>query len=213
RYGPGALPIDYPNDLDRLYERTGHGIWLHGTEPGFVNRSPLASDGCVSLSNQDFVLLHRLIGDAKLVHVVLDPKPDWINREELVIRREEFTSNLQHWYRAWSINDQTRLDAFYQIPNRTISNQAPRTLRSYNVSLNNPPSLAVEKAHLFAYPGEQNLYVAELNLGSNNLSPIKIRQYWRLMVGNRWKILIETPLLPDNLKDVEGNAGSNDEPP
>ena len=45
RYGSGALPIDYPNELDQFYERTGDGIWVHGTEPGFVNRAPRASDG------------------------------------------------------------------------------------------------------------------------------------------------------------------------
>ena len=30
-YGAGALPINYPNEWDRLNGRTGHGIWLHGT--------------------------------------------------------------------------------------------------------------------------------------------------------------------------------------
>ena len=29
RYGYGALPINYPNSLDKSRARTGHGIWLH----------------------------------------------------------------------------------------------------------------------------------------------------------------------------------------
>ena len=54
RYGPGAFPINYPNAYDRGLSRTGYGIWIHGTESETFNRTPLASDGCLSLSNVGF---------------------------------------------------------------------------------------------------------------------------------------------------------------
>ena len=38
RYGPGAFPINYPNEYDRQQDRTGYGIWIHGTEPENYNR-------------------------------------------------------------------------------------------------------------------------------------------------------------------------------
>ena len=30
-YGPGAYPLTYPNEWDRMNGRSGHGIWIHGT--------------------------------------------------------------------------------------------------------------------------------------------------------------------------------------
>ena len=30
KYGPLALPINFPNDFDKDQGKTGHGIWLHG---------------------------------------------------------------------------------------------------------------------------------------------------------------------------------------
>ena len=65
-YGPGAFPLDYPNDWDRLQHRNGHGIWLHGTPSDTYSRAPWATDGCVVLTNEDFAKLSRYVdGDAR----------------------------------------------------------------------------------------------------------------------------------------------------
>lgn len=49
-YGTRAFPIDYPNVVDRLENRTGSAIWLHGTNK--IIR-PRESNGCVALANAD----------------------------------------------------------------------------------------------------------------------------------------------------------------
>ncbi|MBX9868948.1 MAG: L,D-transpeptidase family protein, partial [Burkholderiaceae bacterium] len=54
-YGPGALPINYPNEWDKVNGRSGSGIWLHGVPSDNFSRPPLASDGCIVLTNQDFL--------------------------------------------------------------------------------------------------------------------------------------------------------------
>jgi len=51
RYGPVAFPIDYPNVLDRMHHKNGHGIWLHGYAPQVNRRPPRDTKGCFSLSN------------------------------------------------------------------------------------------------------------------------------------------------------------------
>ena len=43
-YGPGAYPLSYPNEWDRVNGRNGHGIWLHGTPPDTYSRAPWATD-------------------------------------------------------------------------------------------------------------------------------------------------------------------------
>lgn len=47
-YGSRALPLDYPNWLDRQQSRTGSAIWLHGTNKTLQARD---SNGCVVLEN------------------------------------------------------------------------------------------------------------------------------------------------------------------
>ncbi|MBF0322561.1 MAG: L,D-transpeptidase family protein [Magnetococcales bacterium] len=39
-YGFGAMPINYPNEWDRLHKKTGDGIWLHGTPIVTYSRPP-----------------------------------------------------------------------------------------------------------------------------------------------------------------------------
>ena len=60
-YGDGAFPINYPNAWDRSHNRTGYGIWLHGTPSKFYSRAPKDSDGCVIVSNNDLNTLSRFI--------------------------------------------------------------------------------------------------------------------------------------------------------
>ena len=53
KYGSGAYPLDYPNELDAHEGKTGEGIWLHGTDNAFYSRPPQDSEGCVVLPNID----------------------------------------------------------------------------------------------------------------------------------------------------------------
>ena len=56
-YGSGALTLDYPNPLDKQQQRTGSGIWLHGSPSEQYARPPMATDGCVVLANDDMLEL------------------------------------------------------------------------------------------------------------------------------------------------------------
>lgn len=77
-YGKGALPLNYPNALDILRRKTGSGIWLHGTPSAQYVRAPLASEGCVVLSNPD---IQRLLEDAdiKATPVVIAQSLTWVD--------------------------------------------------------------------------------------------------------------------------------------
>lgn len=59
-YGSGALTLDYPNPLDKQQQRTGSGIWLHGSPSQQYARPPTATDGCVVLANDDMLQLVKL---------------------------------------------------------------------------------------------------------------------------------------------------------
>ena len=94
RYGAGALTTDYPNTLDRFLNRTGYGIWLHGTEPGWINRGPRASEGCITLSNPDFEQLLTQIGSHRGVPIVIDDDPEWVEAKQVQQARNDILTSI-----------------------------------------------------------------------------------------------------------------------
>ena len=126
RYGPGALPIDYPNSIDRMTQRTGYGIWLHGTEPGYVNRGPYASDGCVTLSNHEFEHLREITGNATDIPVILDHAPVWLTRKDLPKRRANAIAAVQQWHSSWLRIDKAGLAKVYRAMNAAHLEEALR---------------------------------------------------------------------------------------
>ena len=94
RYGAGALTTDYPNTLDRFLNRTGYGIWLHGTEPGWINRGPRASEGCITLSNPDFEQLLTQIGSHRGIPIVIDDDPEWVEAKQVQQARNDILTSV-----------------------------------------------------------------------------------------------------------------------
>ena len=77
-YGPLALPLDYPNPMDRARAKTGSGIWVHGVPSDRYARPPLASDGCVVLANEDLLALRKYAKPGRTTVVVV-PQTNWLS--------------------------------------------------------------------------------------------------------------------------------------
>jgi hypothetical protein len=75
-YGPGAYPLSYPNEWDRINGRNGHGIWLHGTPSETYARAPWATDGCIVLTNEDLARLSKYV-DVSRTPVVIGQSVEW----------------------------------------------------------------------------------------------------------------------------------------
>jgi len=101
RYGPVAFPIDYPNVLDRMHHKNGHGIWLHGYAPQVNRRPPRDTKGCFSLSNGLLVQLAPKIVLGKSWVVVGNQLrfDDAIAREQL---RSSVAGAIEQWRQDWS---------------------------------------------------------------------------------------------------------------
>ena len=181
RYGYGALPINYPNSLDKSRARSGHGIWLHGTEPSWVNRSPLATDGCVSLSNLDFETLYMQLEKHSQTRVIIDDKPAWLPFEELVSLRERPLGILLDWTAAWKRGDKNALIEFY------ASSASP----SISEKLIDRFSAINSQPEFYSYPGETDHLLAVFRIQATT-GPVKIlEQHWKRQSSN-WKIVLET---------------------
>jgi len=191
KYGPGALTLNYPNEIDRLHKRTGSGIWIHGTEPGFVNRSPRASDGCLTLANDDFLILSNIVQNSSAVPVLIDNDPEWIDINEQNRRRTTIWEVIEKWHERESTLGFPSLTNFYSenyqylsSTNTNLANKTVKTNSSHNI-------LEIRNTQVLEYPGEDNVYVADVSLILGNKTIIDVRQYWQRNAINEWSILAQ----------------------
>jgi len=113
RYGPVAFPIDYPNALDRINHKDGHGIWLHGYAPQVDRRPPRDTKGCFSLSNDLLVQLAPKIVLGKSWVVVGNGLRFDDNQSKEQLRRSVINA-IESWRHDWSsLNTQHYLNHYH----------------------------------------------------------------------------------------------------
>ena len=110
-YGFGALNTDYPNVWDKRQNRTGHGIWLHGTPRESYARAPYASDGCVVLSNADLAQLFPLMGPK--VPVVLAENLKFLPAQQVKQQALGITDRINAWAASVAQGQASAMAGFY----------------------------------------------------------------------------------------------------
>ena len=96
-YGTRALPIDYPNPLDKREGRGGYGIWFHGSDKPL---KPKDSNGCVALDNHNIDELDSYI---KLYDtpIIISEKIEMIDPEKQKKDARELEQIVESWRKAW----------------------------------------------------------------------------------------------------------------
>ncbi len=99
KYGPLAFVLNYPNHLDRSFNRDGYGIWLHGFPIGCKDKS--FTKGCVAAPNDNLLKIDKKI-DYKKSIVIISPSKDLkILKRDIV----EILSFLHRWRYYWKYDD------------------------------------------------------------------------------------------------------------
>lgn len=196
-YGAGAFPLNYPNALDRLNGKTGHGIWLHGTPVDTYSRRPRASDGCVTLSNGDLEAIKPLLLNSQ-TPIIITENIEWLKQDELTQRQERFNSTLESWRQDWESLDVERYLSHYSLKFRSDNmDYASWALHKRRVGENKGfINVALEQVNIFAYPGQENLRVVifDQRYNSNNHSGTsRKQQYWQREADSAWRIIYEGP--------------------
>jgi murein L,D-transpeptidase YafK len=196
-YGPGAFPINFPNDIDRKLGRTGSGIWIHGTPSDTYSRPPWASDGCIVLTNDDFKRLEDYV-DPGATPVVIAPSVAWQPRADWLAAREGFSATLTKWRQDWESLNMDKYLAHYSnqfdaegkdIADWSTHKRRVNAVKSYvkvdvkNLSVYEYTS-AANQAPMMMVTFDQDYK------SSNNSTRMKKRQYWQREDG-RWKIIFE----------------------
>jgi len=113
RYGPVAFPIDYPNELDQLHGKNGHGIWMHGYPVDVQRRPPQDTRGCFSLPNPRLMAMADLVSLGKS-WVIVGRNFQFGHDEEKQQLLQSVRDALESWRQDWmSLNSDAYLTHYH----------------------------------------------------------------------------------------------------
>lgn len=197
-YGEGAFPIDYPNVYDKLLNKTGHGIWIHGTPKDTYSRAPKSSDGCIVISNENFNTLESILKN-KQTKVILSKLSydQYFNAENNIDKHNNFMSYFESWISNWTLKNYSEYIAFYDANakyNSTVfeiwSSKKKKVFENTN-----DIQIAIDNLTIIDYPEEEE-YVKYVEFTQTYNSDLlkqtsQKKQIWRKF-NNEWKIISES---------------------
>ncbi len=200
-YGPGALPINYPNEWDKVNGRSGSGIWLHGTPPDSYSRPPLSSDGCVVLPNPDLTELSAAVQIGN-TPVIISDDLKFVTKAKWEADRLSANKMLESWRVDLESTDPELLRRHYSHNFKAMRGQNLNgwleKLQQANLGARQI-KVALRDVTLFRYPEQKDqkelivaAFTQEAVIGKGKHITRK-RQYWA-KEGAQWKIVSETNL-------------------
>lgn len=109
KYGPKAIPINFPNPYDQMLGKTGHGIWLHGVEADQRVEQAKVTEGCVAFYNADIQMLSRWLTPFQSIVVIANDSTE-VNRPQDVKDVRDATMD---WLHGWENRDVKQYIAHY----------------------------------------------------------------------------------------------------
>ncbi len=108
KYGPLAIPLNFPNPMDQIHGKTGYGIWLHGVGDRRIEDARV-TEGCVAFQNSEITgLQHWLQPNHGVVVIAKDASE--VNRLE---DQKAVMRAALDWIDSWASRDIARYMSFY----------------------------------------------------------------------------------------------------
>jgi len=199
KYGVGAFPVNYPNELDQRLGKTGHGIWLHGTQSRYYSRPPLDSEGCVVLTNSDFNQLRTTVTPG-ITPVVIAAQVDWVDAERWQQQRAELLAALESWRHDWQSLDIERYLAHYagEFWSRGYNINSWKKRKRNVFRAKTYQSVRLSDISLFTYSQGSQAKEGEIavvrfyqSYHSNNFNSDMSKRLYLKRHAGRWKIVYE----------------------
>lgn len=194
-YGAGALPLDYPNTWDKRNNRSGHGIWLHGTPIGQYSRPPKASDGCMVFSNDDLQQIMKTV-NWKQTLVVTDNPFQWETAETISENKTQLQQRLDAWRNAWQSQNITNYLSFYAdnfIGGNGENKAAWAERKAQLFGYRRPHQIEISDPLMIRYPGEKALAITTFNQTyvREGSKTVERKRLWWQWQDNQWRIIGE----------------------
>lgn len=194
-YGKGALPLSYPNDWDRVNGRGGSGIWLHGTPSDAFSRAPLATDGCVVVSNDDLKTLIRTVEVGK-TPILIGDQVEFLEPAAIDAERQSVAALVEAWRRDVEGGADARVLQHYSARFKSGAGVDASTwiARQHVVPGAKPTRVTVSEPSYFREPSKDQIIVSnfiEQTVVGKYRRSLRKQQYWA-KEGGAWKIVAES---------------------
>lgn len=193
-FGVGALTLNYPNAVDAMRNKTGSGIWLHGTPSAQYSRAPEATDGCVVLSNPEMEHLLRLPG-WRMTPVIIAEKLDWLPADQVSSIYTQFKPRLEQWIADRQRADTDKLKVHYserfERDALDLQHWWPKLAQATSAQRNAKPLEVISVLNW--NDGEDTVVVtmSDPNIRDKRQA-VFLRTYWQKEAGE-WKLVFEGP--------------------
>ena len=192
RYGNGAFTLNYPNQYDKILDRTGDGIWIHGRPSEKEGAPYLDTKGCVVMDNENLNKLREFIqpkGTTVIISEDFEPTRLGPNQNAIIQR-------IQNWSNAWvSLNHESYMD-FYDKSffngrhNYSDWDSYKGRINAFKSFIN----IQLSNFEILNYPEEEDLvwvsFYQDYKSSNYNWEGRKI-MLWKKDSRNRWKIVFE----------------------
>lgn len=194
-YGKGALPLDYPNDWDKVHGRGGSGIWVHGTPPETFSRPPLSTDGCVVVSNDDLFKLTRTVEIGK-TPVLIGDQVEFVSKAVMENDLKLASGLVESWRRDVERRDDVGLRSHYSTHFKSATDDDTDTWLAKQQFLPGAKkvSVTVTDPSFFRQPSKEEIIVSNFTqetVVGRYRHAVRKKQYWA-KEGQAWKIVAES---------------------
>ncbi len=189
-YGIGAFVLDYPNFIDRKFERAGNNIWLHGTDKPI---KPRDSNGCIVMNNNDLEVLSQYI-QLNRTPIIVAQKLEMAPAERRVEDLNSLISFLNGWKTAFFRGDWVSFSACYTKPYENLNalQKAWDSICSLQRHGQIPFSMSLQNVTLLrGNPCVVALFDQVMHLGPEVRS-VSTKKLFLERTGRSWKITGET---------------------
>lgn len=191
KYGPMAIPIDFPNPLDRYYGKTGYGIWLHGVEQDNRIEAANVTEGCVAFYNADIQSLSQWLMPQQTV-VVIAKDASQVNRPEDIA---EVRKQVEGWADAWNQRDLDRYISYFMPEFHSMDKKSLKKYYNY-------------KKRVFASYHEMSVHMKNIRVFTHDRYAVALMNqefdgdnrykaygrkllYWQRTADGEWKLFHE----------------------
>lgn len=190
-YGDLAFPLNFPNPVDKLKGKSGHGIWIHGRGAPIM---PYETKGCVALNNP---VIHNVASDIEMsMPVVIAGELSWSDvppsASADTAEAEEVVAATKAWASAW----QNKSDAFFDFhdPKKfsIAQGESFSAFRSHKERLfRQLPWIVVALEDIRAVPGPDYwvTYFIQFYRSPTLISQGVKRLYWQKNDSGEWKVV------------------------
>jgi murein L,D-transpeptidase YafK len=130
-YGELAFTLNYPNPIDRINQKTGHSIWVHGRGKEVV---PYDTEGCVAMEMKYMLALETMI-DLGKTPVIITESFSWEPAEASSENSRKIAEQTIQWANDWKSKSERYFEHYDPVLYSKSSGQSFDSFMAHKVRL------------------------------------------------------------------------------